>query len=131
MTGMSTMTTDTGQVPDWTIGDRLYKALRANGIGVQKMADELGLSRNTLTNYLHDKTRIPRPTLIVWAIRTGVPLQWLETGQTPEDGPGNDDDGLPRLDSNQEPSGHVSPQVITLTRPRHTLVDSLLDRRAG
>jgi transcriptional regulator with XRE-family HTH domain len=83
MNGMSTMATDAGRVPDWTIGDRLAKALRANNIGVQAMATDLGVSRNTVTNYIHDKTRVPRPILILWAMRTGVSLSWLETGDPP------------------------------------------------
>jgi len=112
MGDMSTMTTDPGRVPDWTIGDRLSKALRSSGIGVQEMAQSLGLSRNTLTNYLHDKTRVPRPTLILWAMRTGVSLSWLETGIPPEDG--DDPDALPWFDSNEQPSGYLSAQVIEL-----------------
>lgn len=50
------------------------------------MADILGVSRNTVSNYLHGRTRPPQLTLRVWAMRTGVPLAWLVTGEQDEEG---------------------------------------------
>ena len=75
-------------VPTWTTGDRLGKALAHAGITVAAMADYLGVSRNTVGNYINDRTRVPRPTMMLWAMRTGVPLSWIEgddgpTGPTP------------------------------------------------
>lgn len=68
-------------IPAWTIGDRLRKALEEAGIGNQEMADYLEVSRNTIGAYIHDRTRIPGPALRLWAMRTGVPIEWLRTGE--------------------------------------------------
>lgn len=68
-------------VPEWTMGDRLWKALQVAGISHQAMADYLGVSRNTLTNYTRGRTKADKRTLMLWAMRTGVPLEWLRTGQ--------------------------------------------------
>jgi transcriptional regulator with XRE-family HTH domain len=69
-----------GTIPVWTQGDRLGKALEHSGVRVQEMADHLGVSRFTLSNWIHGKTRPPRSAVMVWALRTGVPLEWLEAG---------------------------------------------------
>lgn len=45
------------------------------------MAEVLGLSRNSVTNYIHDRTRPPHSVLMVWSMKTGVPLDWLQTGE--------------------------------------------------
>ena len=86
-------------VPQWTLGDRLAKTLRdAKGgkISVQAMADYLGVDRNTISNYVHGRTVPPRSTLIVWALRTGWPLWWIEDPDSP---PAPDDDPGIRLGS--------------------------------
>lgn len=75
-------------VPEWTLGDRLGKSLDFAEIGIAEMADYLGISRNTVGNYVADRTRIPNPTLTLWAMRTGVPKAWIETGDTPPHGDG-------------------------------------------
>lgn len=75
-------------VPEWTMGDRLGKSLDFAQLSVGEMADYLGISRNTVGNYIGDRTHIPKPTLTLWAMRTGVPKEWLETGEEPfHDGP--------------------------------------------
>lgn len=102
-------------VPQWTLGDRLAKTLReAKGgeISVQAMADELGRARNTVTNYIHGHTTPPRSVLIVWAMRTGWPLWWIEDPDSP---PAPDDDPGIRLGSSSACTRFA--QVIPLTRP--------------
>lgn len=89
-----------GVVPEWDVTDRLRKALKHAELGPGDMAAELGVSRNTVTNYLNGHTRIPGPALRLWAIRTGVPREWLETGKGPGGGGGGggqDDEALRRL----------------------------------
>jgi transcriptional regulator with XRE-family HTH domain len=101
---------------EWDLADRMRKALRTGGVKVNVMADYLGVSRNTVGNYINGHTPPDRRTLRLWAMRCGVPFEWLETGTTSE-APHPDGDGgpvLPRLDSNQEPSGYLFPQVIAL-----------------
>lgn len=109
---------------------RLRLALELSGVERTEMADYLGVRREAVSTWLSGRVNPKKATLRLWAFRTGVPLEWLETGQVPDHhdggpGPGSE---LPRLESNQQPSGYVSPQVRGVLqlplRPR--LVD--LDR---
>lgn len=70
-------------VPEWTLGDRLRKSIEHAGVGVGEMAEYLEVDRNTVSNYIHDKVRVPGAVIRLWAIRTGVPLEWLRTGSSP------------------------------------------------
>ena len=85
----------------WDLADRLRKSLRVSGVGVQEMAEELGMERNTVGRYINGHSRPARPTLIVWAMRTGVPLEWLETGALEQESknprPGDQDGGDSRV----------------------------------
>jgi transcriptional regulator with XRE-family HTH domain len=60
--------------------DRLGKALSVAGVPSNDMADYLGISRTTISNYINGRTEPKKQTLRLWAVRTGVPLEWLETG---------------------------------------------------
>jgi len=66
-----------GNVPQWDLADRLGKALRESDVGVGEMAEYLGMSRNTVGNYLSGRRRPDRATVIAWALRTGVAFAWL------------------------------------------------------
>lgn len=79
--------TESGIVPEWTMGDRLGKSLHVAEISVAAMADYLGLSRNSVSAYINDRQQVKRQTLLLWAMRTGVPMEWIETGETPTDSP--------------------------------------------
>ena len=63
--------------PTWTTGDRLRKARELAGISSIEMAEHLGVSRNTVTNYEHDNTRPPLMAIRAYAAETGVPIEWL------------------------------------------------------
>lgn len=67
-------------IPTWTLGDRLAKALDHSGVSVADMADELGVSRNTVGNYIAGRTAPKRAVVAAWALLTGVPRDWLLTG---------------------------------------------------
>ena len=69
------------RVPIPTMGDRMRLALRHSDLGVQEMADYLGVSRNAASTWLNDRIRPGKQTLRLWAMRTEVPLEWLETGE--------------------------------------------------
>lgn len=112
---MTTLTV-AGRVPEWTLGDRLRKAREAAGLSQTELADLAGISRRSISKYESDDARPKRPQLIAWAMATGVPLSWLQDGDAPH--PTTPDEGqvLPRLDSNQQPSGYTSCEVIELRR---------------
>lgn len=74
------MTTHDETIPEWTLGDRLEKALHAAGMRVEDMADELEISRSTVSRWTHDKGHVRTIYLKQWALRTGVPYEWLRSG---------------------------------------------------
>lgn len=70
----------TASVPEFHIGDRLGKALDVSGISVATMAIKLGVSRQTIGNYLAGRTTPKLAIVKVWAEETGVDLGWLQEG---------------------------------------------------
>jgi transcriptional regulator with XRE-family HTH domain len=72
-------------VPQWDTADRMRKGLRESGLGVTEMAVYLGVSRNTVGNWLNGRIKPRTIYLKEWALRTGTDYGWLVTGQT---GPG-------------------------------------------
>ncbi len=91
-----------GRIPEFTQGDRLRKARQLTGMNTREFAKEIGVSQKSITDAECDKVKPRRITLMAYSMRTGVPLEWLETGKNPNhSGPG---EKLPRLDSNQEPA---------------------------
>lgn len=68
---------NTTSTPTWTTGDRLRKAREWANIESQDMAELLGVSRNTISNYEHDRTNPPLAALKAWAAQTGVDILWL------------------------------------------------------
>ena len=87
------MTTQSNErIPQFTRGDRLRKARSLTGLNTRDFAHEIGVSHGTITNAEKDKPVRPI-TLKQWAVRTGVPVEWLEHGIDPrtggDDGGGN------------------------------------------
>lgn len=74
------MSTTTTAVPQFHMGDRMAKALEVSGISVATMALKLGVSRQTIGNYLAGRTTPKLAVLKVWAEETGVDLGWLIEG---------------------------------------------------
>jgi transcriptional regulator with XRE-family HTH domain len=70
--------------------DRLRRALRVSNMSVSDMADYLGVTRNTVSNWINGHTPPSTQSLMLFAMRTGVPYEWLETGTSgdPRKGPG-------------------------------------------
>ncbi|NNG20287.1 helix-turn-helix transcriptional regulator [Naumannella sp. ID2617S] len=96
-----------GTVPVWHVGDRMRKGLEHAGVSVGQMADYLGVNRNSVGRWLSGRVSPGKQTLRLWAVRTGVPLSWLETGDAPAGGPdGGAADGAwyTARDSNPEPA---------------------------
>lgn len=70
----------TPEIPEFDLADRLRKALRHADVSVQSMAEYLEVSRNTIGNWINGHTR-PRPAeMKLWALRCGVPYEWLIGG---------------------------------------------------
>jgi transcriptional regulator with XRE-family HTH domain len=44
------------------------------------MAVQLGVSRNTITNYEHDRNEVGITKLVAWATATGTDVAWLVEG---------------------------------------------------
>jgi transcriptional regulator with XRE-family HTH domain len=79
MTVMSQPTMD-DQIPEWTLGWRLQRSLAHADLSVEQMADELGVTRQTVGRWLHERGEPRTAYLRLWALRTGVPLEWLVNG---------------------------------------------------
>ena len=67
-----------GEIPEWTIGWRLARALAYAGVSGEEMAAELGVSRTTISRMINDRGAPPRIGYVkLWAQRTGVSLEWV------------------------------------------------------
>lgn len=88
------MTTPPGGVPEWDLPDRMRKALRVARLSVQEMAVYLDVTRNTVGNWINGRIEPSTQTLRLWALRTGVAFEWLQSGMAPA--PGSGPDGDPR-----------------------------------
>jgi len=75
-------------LPRFELRHRMALALEWGKVSIAAMAEELELSRYTISNYLHGRTRPSRAVLRVWAMRCGVPFDWLLTGVDPPDSTG-------------------------------------------
>lgn len=72
------------EVPQFQLEDRLRLTLRHRGISVGEMAEYFEVNRNTIGNWLNGHTT-PKPAILrLWALRTGVPFEWLKTGVAPD-----------------------------------------------
>lgn len=78
-----TIDADFGTIPQFTMGDRLRKARELTDLDREQFAAELGVSRQTVGNAELDRVKPRKIMLRAWALRTGVPLVWLETGEAP------------------------------------------------
>lgn len=67
-------------VPEWDLADRMRKALRHAGVGVQEIADYLGVARATVSTWINGRIEPSTQTLRLWALRCGVPYEWLRDG---------------------------------------------------
>lgn len=78
-------------VPTFDLNHRLARSLEWSAVDSTEMAELLGVSETTLRNYLKARTT-PRAGMVrQWALRCGVPYEWLVTGDVPMPNP--DDHG--------------------------------------
>lgn len=76
-----------GNVPAFEMRHRLALALEAAGVSNEEMAEEIGRGVTTVRNYRKGRTIPERAVLVTWALRCGVPFDWLAYGVTNLDGP--------------------------------------------
>ncbi len=74
---MSEQPSEGTSIPAWDLTDRMRKSLRHAGMGVQEMADYLGVARNTVSTWINGRITPSVQTLRLWALRTGVSYEWL------------------------------------------------------
>jgi DNA-binding XRE family transcriptional regulator len=88
MRKLAHMTMTTGRIPGWTVADKLRKARESAGFEQAALARELGVAKNTISNYERGAVTPRRSVVMAWAMATGVDLDWL----------------CPRQDSNLQPT---------------------------
>ena len=71
------------KVPDFDVADRMRKSLRTASLSVQAIADYLEVSRNTVSGWINGRVKPSVQTQRLWAMRTGVPYEWLRYGILP------------------------------------------------
>ena len=75
--------------PTWTLVDRLRKSRLLAGLEQADLADMIGVSRNSISNYENGKTELSATTFVRWAAATGVTLDWLAEGLNAKTAPAN------------------------------------------
>lgn len=113
-----------GAVPEWTLGWRMLRALEHAGVKVEDIADEIGVSRATVSRWTHDKGPVREIYLRHWALRTGVDFDWLRTGRRGVPGPAE-------VDTNFDWSKNVPAQVSPIRRITARATTSGVVRRAA
>jgi transcriptional regulator with XRE-family HTH domain len=102
-------------VPEWTLGDRMRKALAVSGTPVNEIAEYLDVTPTTVGRWINDRGPVKRHILLTWAAATGVDPVWLETGTAgPQEGTGGNEYAI--RDSNPEPADMSSRSRLTLIR---------------
>lgn len=79
-----------GNIPEFTLGDRLRKARKFGNVDVDELATILEVSDRTIRNYENEITPVKRKDVVLWAMRCGVNADWLWTGIARRDGDGDD-----------------------------------------
>jgi transcriptional regulator with XRE-family HTH domain len=69
-------------VAEWDLADRMRKALRIAGLKPGDLAAHLGVESHTVSRWINGRNQPSRATVLQWALRTGVPAEWLLTGNS-------------------------------------------------
>lgn len=69
---------ETATIPDWPLSYRVRRAIEVGDVEMEDVAAALGVTKNTIYNYIAGNRRPRRAALTVIASMTGVPLWWLE-----------------------------------------------------
>lgn len=115
------------RIPEFNLSDRLRKARETTGLEQGDFAAEIGVSRGTVSNYEKGHVAPREIVLRAWALRTGVPVEWIRTGHAPaNDGgprPADEQDaghqnGSPGRTRTYKPSAYPRAQVIAFPTER-------------
>lgn len=71
-------------IPTWDEADRIRKAMRDAGLGVQELADALEVSRTSVSNWINGRTSPRDRDIRAIARMTAVPPVWLRNGESPD-----------------------------------------------
>lgn len=106
-----------GVIPEWTRGDRLRKARETTGMTTRQFAEHIGVSQKTVTDAENDKRPNIRKILLnAWALGTGVPAEWLETGSAHgEGGPDGGGEAGSHVTKWCPDSRRVAGQLVTIS----------------
>lgn len=116
---MSCMTTEQIQVsiPEIGLPQRCYLARDKSGMTQAQLAEAMGVTRKTVTNTEGGAKSPRRPTLAAWALATGVPMGWLETGKAPNGNDPDEGDECPQPGSNRRPADYKSQDCTVFSLP--------------
>ena len=73
-------------IPEWTQGDRMRKARQLTGLSTMEFAREIGVSQKTINNAESDSHVVRKIVMNAWSLATGVPVEWLQTGEVRHQG---------------------------------------------
>jgi transcriptional regulator with XRE-family HTH domain len=76
---------DTVTIPRFELPHRLARSLEWSGVTKIQMADALGVSRQTIDNYIKGRTIPTRGYLRAWADECRIPFDWLAFGDAVTD----------------------------------------------
>lgn len=71
---------DEMRVPEFNLGDRLRKSMELSKVSVADMATAFGVSRDTVSRWINNRTKPSAAVLHLWATGCGVDEEWLKTG---------------------------------------------------
>ncbi len=77
---MQTLHAPRAAVPEWTLGNRLWRARAHAGLTQQELAARLGIGLRQVKEGEADKRAPKRAVVLGWAVATGVDPAWLEHG---------------------------------------------------
>lgn len=101
-----------GVIPTLTFSQRLVVAREHIGLNQGELSSALGVSTNTIQRAESGRAEPRRPTIMAWAMATGVDLHWLETGHVPTPDGGGTCEGCAIRDLNPEPADLASLHVL-------------------
>lgn len=70
----------TGNIPTWTLGDRMRLSMRSADLGNTEIAAFLEVSPGTVSAWINNRREPNTQTLRLWAIKCRVDYDWLTEG---------------------------------------------------